>query len=124
MAGYKQIDPKSGEKTQFKPGQSGNPNGRAKGSLSLSTHIQNLMNDEQFEANILDSKLGYQEYKGIPITAIIKVAIQRALNDKDKAIQYMEWIAKYGYGSNVEGSSEEIDIKFEYVNKVPTPKEK
>lgn len=107
----------------FKPGQSGNPKGRPPGRLSLSTHIQNLMNDDKFEANILDSKLGVRQYKGAPVVAVVQVAIQKALNDKEKAIQYMEWLAKYGYGANVEGNPEEINIKYEIVNHVPEPKE-
>lgn len=34
----------------FKPGQSGNPKGQAKGTIHLSTHIQNMLNDEDFDA--------------------------------------------------------------------------
>lgn len=105
--------------TQFKPGQSGNPAGRPKGTLNLSTHIQNMMNDENFVANILDAKLGMKEYKGIPIKAIIQVTIARAVNGDDKA---REWLAKYGYGSNVEGNAEEINVRYEIVNRVPEPK--
>lgn len=109
--------------TPFKPGQSGNPKGKPKGRLNLSTHIQNLLNDESFEANLLDPKIGIKEYKGIPIAALIHVAIQRGLQDKDKGIQYFEWLAKYGFGTNVEGNAEEITIKYEIVNRVPEPKD-
>lgn len=97
-------------------------NGKPKGTLSLSMHIKKLMNDENFEANILDSKLGILSYKGIPTIAIIKTAIQKALNDKDKGIQYMEWLAKYGYGTSVEVKNEDINVKFEVMNRVPEPK--
>lgn len=106
--------------TQFKPGQSGNPKGKPKGTLSLSTHIQRLMNEEDFEAIIPDGKLTDKEYKGTPMIAIIKTALARAANGDDKA---RDWLAKYGYGTNVETTSEEINIRFEVVNKVPKPKD-
>ncbi len=85
--------------TQFKPGESGNPAGKPKGAKHISTHIQNLLEDEEFEANVLDSKVGVIEYKGAPIKAIIMVALRKAVNGDDKA---REWLAKYGYGQKFE----------------------
>lgn len=96
---------------------------KPKGTISLSTHIKNLLNDSEFEANILDSKKGLIEYKGAPILAIITVAIQRALSDKERGQHYMDWLAKYGYGTNIEGSPEQIEVKYEVVNHIPEPKE-
>lgn len=83
----------------FQPGQSGNPAGAKKGTLHLSTHIQNLLNDEEFEANILDSKKGLIEYKGAPVKAIIQVAIKHALNGDQR---WAEWLAKHGYGDKLD----------------------
>jgi hypothetical protein len=83
----------------WKPGQSGNPAGKPKGTKHLSTWIQNLLNDEEFEANILDSKVGVIEYKGAPIKAIVMVALRKAAAGDEKA---REWLAKYGYGQKFE----------------------
>ncbi len=99
-------------------------NGRPKGALSLSTHIQNLLNDENFEIDLLDSKVGYKKHKGAPIKAIVIAAVQRALQDRDNGIKYMDWLAKYGYGVPQGDEPEEVHVKFEVVNRVPKPKEK
>lgn len=87
------------KETQFKPGESGNLAGKPAGTIHLSTHIQNLMADDAFEANILDAKTGIREYKGVPAKAIIQVAITKAVNGDDKA---REWLAKYGWGTKQE----------------------
>lgn len=119
----KNFSPDIGKNTQFKPGQSGNPAGKPKGTKHISTYIKEMMEDENFEANILDSKVGLQQYKGKAVIAMLHVAMQHALNDKNKAVQYMDFLAKYGYGTNIEGNAEEINIKYEVVNRVPKPKE-
>lgn len=85
--------------TQFKPGESGNPAGKPKGTKHLSTWIQDLLNDEEFEANILDSKVGVIKFKGAPIKAIVMVALRKAAAGDEKA---REWLAKYGYGTKQE----------------------
>lgn len=79
-------------------GQVLNPHGRPKGSKNLSTWIQDLLNDETFETQFLDSRTGIREYKGAPIKAIIQVAIHRALHDEKNGIKWAEWLGKYGYG--------------------------
>lgn len=85
--------------TQFKPGQSGNPAGKPKGAIHLSTHIQNMLNDEEFSMWLSDPREGFVEYKGAPMKAIIKTAlIKAAAGDKDAR----EWLAKYGYGQKLE----------------------
>jgi hypothetical protein len=38
-----------------------------KGKKHINTYIQELMEDESFEANILDAKVGVLEYKGAPV---------------------------------------------------------
>jgi hypothetical protein len=72
---------------------------KPKGAIHLSTRIQNMMNDESFEANILDPKIGIKAYKGTPAQAIIQVALTKALAGDAKM---MEWLAKYGYGTKQE----------------------
>lgn len=84
------------KETQFKPGVSGNPAGPPKGTKHLSTWINELLNDEEFDTYIQHPTKGWKEYKGAPIKAIIEVAIRKALGGDDRA---MEWLAKHGYGS-------------------------
>lgn len=118
------YNPKS--KENLRPAAKGdvrNPNGKPKGTINLSTHIQNLLNDENFNADILDAKGNKLEYKGMPVIAIIQTAVRKALGDSDKSIQYMEWLAKYGYGTNVPDSPEELHVTYEVVNRIPEPKE-
>lgn len=81
--------------TQFKPGQSGNPKGMKPGTKHISTWIQDMLNDESFEANILDPKIGIKAYQGAPIQAIITVAVTRALAGEQR---WADWLGKYGYG--------------------------
>lgn len=88
--------------TQFKPGQSGNPNGLPKGFKRLSTWINELANDEEFEANVLDAKLGISLYKGAPMKAIVQVAITKAVNGD---LRWADWLAKYS-----DDKRQEIDI--------------
>lgn len=106
MAGNPNIV-EAGKGTQFKPGQSGNLEGKPKGIKHISTHIQEMLNDEEFEAILLDSKKGVIDYKGAPIKAIIAVAISKALHDKDKGQQWAEWLAKHGYGTKITVSTED-----------------
>lgn len=79
----------------FKPGESGNPNGKPKGAIHLSTHIQNLLNDPDF---IPDSTGERTE----PIKAIIRTAVIKA---KEGDSRWAEWLAKHGYGTNVDITS-------------------
>ena len=98
-----------------KKGEIRNPKGKPKGTLNLSTHIQNMLNDEGFEAVLLDSKKGAIEYKGAPVKAIIAVAIQKALHDKEKGAVWAEWLAKHGYGTKVDVTSGGEPIKIALV---------
>lgn len=89
------------EKGKWKPGQSGNPKGKPKGTKHISTWIQEMLNDETFEANILDSKKGMVEFKGAPLKAIIMVAMNKSINDPKTGTQWAEWLAKHGYGNKL-----------------------
>lgn len=85
--------------TQFKPGQSGNPSGPKPGYKHLTTHIQELLEDEEFEADLLDSKKGVVAFKGKPIQAIILAARHKAVNGDMKA---MDLLMKYGWNAKTE----------------------
>lgn len=78
----------------FKPGQSGNPNGAPKGTKHLSTHIQEMLNDESFELKLKDGTL----LKERPIDAIIKTAVAKSISGDNR---WAEWLAKHGYGEKL-----------------------
>lgn len=80
--------------TQFQPGESGNPAGKPKGTKHLSTHIQEMLNDEKFELKLKSGEIIKQR----PINAIIKTAIAKSISGDTRA---MEWLAKHGYGEKV-----------------------
>lgn len=93
------VDPAVGAATQFKPGVSGNPAGKPKGSKHISTYIQEFMEDENFTARILDPNIGLQDYSGPAVKAIIQVAVVKAVNGDAKA---MDWVARYGWSQKIE----------------------
>lgn len=97
-----------GKATQFKKGQSGNPAGPAPGRINLSTHIQNLLNDENFTTWLPDPKDGWKEFHGVPMKAIIGTAIQRAIAGDTKC---MDWLAKYGYGAKIDPTDEDGNVR-------------
>ena len=82
--------------TQFKPGQSGNPAGKPKGTKHLSTWIQEMLNDEEFETLLEHPTKGYVEYKGAPLQAIIQTAIRRSMAGEKP---WADWLAVHGYGT-------------------------
>jgi len=77
--------------TQWKKGQSGNPNGRPKGTKNISTIIQEMLNDEN-AVYILNNA---RTFNGKPVEAIVGVMITKALNGDMRAF---ELLAKYGFG--------------------------
>lgn len=93
--GVKGVPP---EETKWKKGQSGNPAGKPKGTIHLSTHIQNMLNDPEFEIWLQHPIEGVKKYKGVPVKAIIATAIIKAANNDAPA---REWLAKHGYGSTI-----------------------
>lgn len=78
--------------TQFKPGQSGNPAGKPKGARHLSSVIQELMDDDDFELKLKDGKT----LKGRPSRKLTEVMYGMAVSGNVKAA---EWLAKHGYGT-------------------------
>lgn len=87
--------------SQFKPGQSGNPQGPKPGYKHISTWIQDMLNDDKFETVLTDASKGYIQYKGAPLKAIIQVAIHKSIHDKEKGQAWAEWLAKHGYGTKI-----------------------
>lgn len=81
--------------TQFKPGESGNPAGKPKGTKHLSTWIQDMLNDDTFELYLTHPIEGVKKFEGAPIQAIVQTAMRRAANG-DKA--WADWLANHGYG--------------------------
>lgn len=77
-----------------KKGEVRNPKGKPKGTLHLSTHIQNALNDPEFELKLKDGSI----MREMPIKAIIKTAIAKSVSGDTRA---MEWLAKHGYGEKV-----------------------
>lgn len=97
MAFGKDTDPNVGASTQFQQGQSGNPDGKPKGSIHLSTHIQNILNDNKFFENITDEDIKDKFKKsGIPVKAIIQAMLMKAIDGDSKAFDVL---ARYGYGT-------------------------
>lgn len=80
--------------TQFKPGESGNPDGKKPGTKHLSTHIQEMLNDPDFALKLKTGEI----LKGRPIEAIMKTAIAKGISGN---VQWAEWLAKHGYGSKL-----------------------
>lgn len=77
---------------RFQPGVSGNPAGKPKGTRHLSTVIQELMDDENFELKLKDGKI----LKGRPSRKLAEVMYSLGISGNVKAA---DWLAKHGYGT-------------------------
>lgn len=103
----KDTPPEVGKATQFKPGESGNPAGKPKGTKHINTWVQELLHDDEFQAWISDARTGVKEYKGAPIKAIIKAQIIKAVNGDTKAYDSLVksgWVQKQEIDQNISGS--------------------
>jgi hypothetical protein len=78
------------KEAQFKKGNPGGP-GVPKGTRHLSTVIQELMDDDNFELKLKDGSV----LKGRPSKHLTRVMYALAVSGNTKAA---EWIAKHGYG--------------------------
>lgn len=86
-----------GHATRFKPGVSGHPEGKPKGTKHLSTWIQELLNDEEFTLeNFMNNG---KAYKGAPMAAILNVAMLQAMAGE---VKWADLLFKYGYGAKNE----------------------
>lgn len=82
-----------------------------KGSKHISTHIQQMLEDESFEQKLKDGTV----LKGRPLEAILKVAIAKARTGDHK---FMDLLFKYGYTQKVDITSggEPIKALVEFVD--------
>lgn len=122
------FDPDIGKETRFKPGQSGNPNGRPKGRKNLSTVIQDMLNDERFIERLSEKLQGEvkkadPEFQGTPMKAIITTAMIEAFDPNRPPTsrhQARDWLAKYGYGTKIDITSadERIEIAPLVISKI------
>lgn len=87
---------------QFKPGESGNPAGKPKGAKHLSTWVQEMMNDENFELFLEDRREGFKRFEGAPVKAIVTTAIRRAAGGDQR---WATWLKDSGWGSKVDVTS-------------------
>lgn len=86
--------------TPFQPGQSGNPNGKPKGTVHLSTRIQRILEGEEKLPEIIAATI----HKAVgddkkPIDAVVIVALLQALQG-DKS--WADWLSNNGYGKPTE----------------------
>lgn len=89
--------------TQFKPGESGNPKGKPKGSKHLSTIIQELANDIDWDKTTLKNKEELkQKYGKNGFKAVAYVALTKAMTGD---VQAMKWLAENGYGKHLDITS-------------------
>lgn len=98
----------------FKPGQSGNPAGKPKGIIHLSTIIQELSDNIDWDKTTLKSKEELQKkYGKNGFKALVYVAFSKGMSGDVKA---MEWLAKHGYGERIkleiEDSRKDILLKY------------
>ena len=99
----KDFDPSIGKNTQFKPGQSGNPDGKPKGSKHLSTIIRDVIGDIDWSKTTLKNKAELNEkYGKNGWKALVYVAHTKAMTGD---IQAMKWLAENGYGKHVDITS-------------------
>lgn len=96
----KDFDPNIGKDTQFKPGESGNPDGKPKGAKHLKTLIQEIGNNIDWNKTTLKDKDGMRsKYGNNAWEAITYVALTKAMAGDPKA---MDWLSKNGYGQNID----------------------
>jgi hypothetical protein len=99
----KDTTPDIGKDTQFKPGQSGNPAGKPKGSRHLSTIIQELAEDIDWDKTTLKNKEELKaKYGKNGFKAVAYVALTKAMTGD---VQAMKWLAENGYGKHLDVTS-------------------
>lgn len=70
-------------------------NGKPKGTKHISTWIQEMLNDPDFELKLKDGTI----LKGAPIKAIIKTAIAKGVSGDMRAFDIL---GKYGFGTKLD----------------------
>lgn len=79
-----------------------NPSGKPAGTISLSTRIQQMMDDEEFTTEMVGKDGKKVTFKGAPAMAIIKTGILKSMSG-DK--QWADWLARNGYGDKLDITS-------------------
>lgn len=92
--------PHDGKK--FQPGQSGNPAGKPKGTIHLSTKIQQMLSDPKFTEKLKHID-GFSDQDGATPMDVIAGAAMVASARGDKSAR--DWLAKYGYGTKIDITS-------------------
>lgn len=92
----------AGKETQFKPGESGNPNGRPKGTKNLATIVEELEREDFDWSNVPIKQKEAAQAIGSPWRAIVYTAVAKAYAGDVKA---MEWLRKSGYGDKLDVTS-------------------
>ena len=83
-----------------KAAEIGAKGGKAKkGKKHISTHIQEMLNDPDFELKLKNGKI----LKGRPMDAILQTAIAKAVSGDMRAF---DMLGKYGYGTKLDITSE------------------
>lgn len=100
MAGVDNLKP-------FAKGADPRRGSKPKGAVHLSTHIQNLLNDDEFETLLADPREGWKTYKGAPVKAILRALAIKAIAGDVKAF---DALAKYGYGTKLDVTSNGKDV--------------
>lgn len=85
---------KHSQKTQFKKGQSGNPQGRPKGSKNWRTIASEMLLDPEFTFEMIQN--GKKVKLKYPAEAIVLVMIKKACSGEVRAA---EWLRKLLYGN-------------------------
>jgi hypothetical protein len=100
----------------YKPGQSGNPAGRPKGTRSWSTVIQNLLDDPDMAEALLQKKPGWwDKLPNKNMSHVIAMAMMaKAASGDHKAAT---WLTKSGFGDKVDVTSggEKIELPAVYL---------
>lgn len=113
----KDFDPNIGKDTQFKPGQSGNPDGKPKGTRHLSTIIRDILENIDWDKTTLKNKEQLKkQYGNKGWDAIVYVAHTKAMTGDTQA---MKWLAENGYGKHLDITSggEKLNVALvEFVN--------
>lgn len=87
------------EHSKWKPGQSGNPKGKAKGTKSLATIIRELESEDFDWTHVPIKNKEAVKQMGTPFKAIVMVALGQAISGDRHA---REWLRKAGYGDKLD----------------------
>jgi hypothetical protein len=118
VAGIDNLTPFDSERASA-AGKVGGAN--KKGKKHINTWIQELLEDEDFEADLIDSKKGLVEFKGAPLKAIIMAQRHKAVNGDQKAV---DLLFKYGWPAksetDVTSGGEQLPVLVQFIDDTTT----